>query len=194
MTEGKVFGFEKPTRFIHSIAFKVDDEGKEKLESCFELLDVRGKRTSDMMRTFIKKVHKLIGEHEELRKELYKENARLKKKVAKLTKQNEGMMQALSKIGEQGPPAKKPTISKSTKTEARPPTKPLIVKDKSKEVKKPKAAGYSSFATLKEKPGDYITCTKTKQAYKLEDLPCVVDVNLICHNEVCKKQIMKLIA
>ena len=88
-------------------------------------------------------------------------------------------------------------IPQTIKTEARPPTKPLskplIVKEQPKEIEKPKAAGYSSFASLKEKPSDYITCTKTKQAHKLEDLPCMVNVSLICHNEMCKKQIMKLI-
>ena len=87
-----------------------------------------------------------------------------------------------------------------TETEARPPTKPLskplIVKDQveqPKEIEKPKATGYSSFASLKEKPSDYITCTKTKQAYKLEDLPCMVNPLLSCDNKLCQNEIMKLI-
>ena len=90
------------------------------------------------------------------------------------------------------------TTPQTVKTEPRPPTKPLskplIVKEQPKEVEKPKATGYSRFAAPKQKPSDYITCTKTKQAYTLEDLPCMVDVSLSCDNDMCKKQIMKLIA
>ena len=150
-----------------------------------------------------KEIEILVKRQSELEEKLEKEKARVTTEV-----EVESFEEAYKKVAER-PQATQIQIQKAleeqstpqtVKTEARPPTKPLskplIVKDQveqPKETEKPKATGYSSFASLKQKPGDYITCTKTKQAYKLEDLPCMVDVNLICDNDMCKNQIMKLI-
>ena len=64
----------------------------------------------------------------------------------------------------------------------------------SKVSEEPKQPGrYSAFAALKEKPNQYVTCQADRKAYKLLELPCMVNTMLNCPNKLCEKEVMKLL-
>jgi hypothetical protein len=69
MSEGKVFGFDKPKVKIHMIGFRLDDLHMAKLTKLFEALDVHPRKDSitARMTLFIDRVASLIVEHEHLR-------------------------------------------------------------------------------------------------------------------------------
>jgi len=154
------------------------------------------------MRDFINRVHILIDEHRKLSEktvedskllkqheratknygQVKQENAELKRKVAKLTKDNEAVMKAFSKIREKGP-----TAQPSTK----PYTTPSPHKGSAKTEPNQEQTGYSAFASLKEP--NYFTCQKDEKAYDLKELPCIVNPLLSCPKKVCEQQVMKVL-
>lgn len=194
MSEGKVFVIEKIKKFVHVVAFKVDDVRLTKLDQCFEFVKVKGKRRSDKMRDFIDRVYALIGEvqklsvdakeyprlivnHEKLMEKYEQkksENTGFRKQIAKLTKEKDSLMNALSKLGhKKGVP--RPTYRHS---EAEPsPT----INEEPKEIQ-----------TL-QREGDYFTCPQTKRAYIMNELPCLANPMYSCSNKVCEKQVIALI-
>ena len=142
MSEGIAFTLEKEKKFVHVIAFKVDDEGLFKLDQCFNALKVKGKRRSDKMRAFINRVYTLLEEHEKLSvqnsansrrlkdyeklAEKYErteaDKTQLKQELAKVTKEKDALMKAFSRLPENGPIVRPPLAYKGS-TEYIAPTK-----------------------------------------------------------------------
>ncbi len=117
MSTGKSFRIEKEKRYVHTIAFKIDNEGLFKLDDSFELLNVRGKRRSDKMRDFIAKVHTLAEEHTELLQE-NEEKSRLLKKLSQVERENRTLKRDLAKALHEGEEPAAPKAPSTKKKQA----------------------------------------------------------------------------
>ncbi len=111
MTEQIAFTIEKEKKYVHAVAFKIDDDGLFKLDQCFDALKVRGKRRSDRMRNFIAKTCDLIEDHAELSRvsrqasqtvtkyrKLQERHAKLKQETGKLARENIRLTKTISKL------------------------------------------------------------------------------------------------
>jgi hypothetical protein len=122
----------KGERYSHTIAFKLTDGQNEKLEESLTLLNVRGKRTSDVMRNFIEKVHKVVKDYEAVKQQ----HGSLKKQLRKCHERRDELKEKIvAMAGKEKPKERKKTASqpstpKPSKREAispsKQPSKPTI--------------------------------------------------------------------
>jgi len=166
-------------------------------------MKVKGKRRSDKMRDFIDRVYTLIGEtqklskdakeyprlqanHEKLKEkyeQMKSENVEFRKRITKLTKDKDSLMNTFSKLDQK---KRKPTsIYRPSETESPQANKEAepspTIKEEPKEVQ-----------TLR-KQGDYFTCPRNHKACGFEELPCIVNPMFSCSNKVCEQQVLALI-
>ena len=66
---GKTFVIEKEKKFVHTISFKLDDAGLQKLQAAITFLGAKGKRQSNVMRSLVDRLDRHLTVHASLLKE-----------------------------------------------------------------------------------------------------------------------------
>jgi len=136
MSEGKAFGFEKPKTKIHLIAFRLDDQHWQLLETLFKALNVQARkdRMTDKMILFIERVGGLLRKFNQYEKEhstLLKEIQGYRKEKMELEREAQRMVIANRQ-------AKVTPTPQPSKSEAKPLAKPSenmpVVKEESKRI------------------------------------------------------------